>query len=96
VRLGTNLSEDEKRIMSDLLEQYSTTFSSDPGSTGLITHRVMTTDDIPVRQRPYRLPHAMRCVVKTELDKMLSGGIIEPANSPYGSPIVLIKKSDKS
>jgi hypothetical protein len=38
----------------------------------------------------------MRCVVKTELDKMLSGGIIEPANSPYGSPIVLIKKSDKS
>ena len=27
---------------------------------------------------------------------MLSSGIIEPANSPYGLPIVLIKKSDKS
>ena len=37
-------------------------------------------------------PQAMRSVVKTEIEKMLSSGITEPANSP----IVLIKKSDKS
>ncbi len=87
---------DEKQNIMDLLQQYTATLSSDPGSTNLITHKVITTDAIPVRQRPYRVPQAMRGVVKHELDKMLSTGIIEPANSPYGSPIVMVKKRDNS
>lgn len=71
-------------------------FSNEPGSTDLITHTVITVDDIPVRSRPYRVPHAMRDIVRGELDKMLAGNIIEPANSPYASPIVMVKKPDKS
>ncbi len=96
VRLGANLSAAEQQHITDLLEMYSSTLSCDPGSTNLITHKVMTTDDIPVRQRPYRVPESMKDIVKSELKKMLANDIIEPANSPYGSPIVLIRKPDNS
>ena len=56
----------------------------------------MTTDNMAVRQRPYRIPQAMRDTVKAEIDKMLKAGYIEPANSPYGSPIVMVKKTDST
>ncbi len=72
-----------------LLRKYSVVLSSEPGCTNLIKHNVLTSDDIPVRQRPYRIPQVMRDTVKAELDKMLMAGYIEPANSPYGSPIVI-------
>ena len=96
VRLGTNLSVSEKQSIAELLKSYSSTLSSKPGSTDILCHQVLTTDDIPARQRPYRVPESMQNVVKSELDSMLANDIIEPANSPYASPIVLVRKADNT
>ena len=38
----------------------------------------------------------MRDKVKTEIDNMIKAGIVEPSDSPYAAPIVLIKKKDQS
>ena len=38
----------------------------------------------------------MRDKVKTEIDNMIQAGIVEPPDSPYASPIVLINKKDQS
>ena len=36
----------------------------------------------------------MKDVIKEELQKMEEHGVIEPSNSPWASPIVLVKKKD--
>ena len=49
-----------------------------------------------IKQPPYRIPYAYREEVKQELKEMLNAGIIEESNSEWASPIVLVRKKDKS
>ena len=67
-----------------------------PGKTTLVEHDIKLTDDIPVRQRPYPAPHALRDKIKAEVDSMIKMGVIEPSDSPYASPLVIVKKPDGS
>ena len=53
----------------------------------------MTGPARPVRQPPYRLPHAYRHEVLKELEEMEESGVIE---SEWASPMVLVKKKDGS
>ena len=48
----------------------------------------------PVFVKQYPLPHAKVEVVKNEVRDMLKLGVIEPAASPFNSPIVLVNKPD--
>ncbi|XP_042230703.1 uncharacterized protein LOC121872080 [Homarus americanus] len=43
------------------------------------------------RMRPYKIPHAIRGEVNTEIADMWGAGIIEPSSSPYSTPIVVVK-----
>jgi len=36
------------------------------------------------------------CIVENELETMLKLGVIEPSNSAYASPIVIVRKPDGS
>ena len=56
----------------------------------------MTGTAKPIRLPAYRLPHAYRDEVKKELDEMLRNGVIEPSNSEWSAPIVLVPKKDGS
>lgn len=68
----------------------------DLGRTNLVRHVIDTQGATPVRQPPRRLPFHRREEVKQLLDKMLKQGIIEPAQRPWSSPIVLVPKKDGS
>ena len=48
----------------------------------------------PVKLPPYRLPHAHQETVQREIDEMLESEIIEPSQSEWSAPIVLVKKKD--
>ncbi|PNY17781.1 Ty3/gypsy retrotransposon protein [Trifolium pratense] len=48
----------------------------------------------PVNVRPYRYPHAQKLEIETQVRKLLDNGWIKPSNSPYSSPILLLKKKD--
>ena len=68
----------------------------DPAFTTLAEHKIKTGQAKPVRQPPYRLPHAYRDVVKEELHFMQENGIIEPSTRDWAAPIVLVGKKDGS
>lgn len=61
-----------------------------------ITHRVYLTDDVPVRSKPYRTPHALRQELKSQIDDLLEADIIAPSDSPYACPVILVKKKNGS
>ena len=89
---------DQSKVRS-LLRQYASVFSShegDLGCTNLISHDIPLLDDVPVRQHYRRIPPSEYEVVKEHINQLLEGQVIRESSSPYGSPIVLVKKKDGS
>ena len=50
----------------------------------------------PISVRSYQYPHFQKTKIEQQVEEMLKSGIMRPSNSPYSSPILLVKKSDGS
>ena len=96
VRINDALTDEQKREVTELLHEFSSTLTDKPGLTDLIEFSLKLTDSRPIRLRPYPLPHAKVEDVRGEIKTMLDLGVIERTDSAYGSPIVLIKKRDNT
>ena len=94
--IGRHLSKEQNDQLRKLLKQFDKVLRARPGRTSVTQHRIRTSKEKPIRQPPYRLPHAYRETVEKELKEMLEDGIIEPSESDWASPIVLVKKKDNS
>lgn len=62
----------------------------------MIEHDIRTTTETPIRLKPYPLPYAMTDQVNAEIENMIDMKVIEPSESAYSSPIVLVKKKDQA
>uniref|UniRef100_A0A8C5BVU7 Gypsy retrotransposon integrase-like protein 1 n=1 Tax=Gadus morhua TaxID=8049 RepID=A0A8C5BVU7_GADMO len=93
------LTEQEQSEVHALLQKYQTIFSThdgDLGCTNLISHEIPLLDEIPVRQRYRRIPPSEYEEVKAHIDQLLEAKVIRESNSPFASPIVLVRKKDGS
>lgn len=77
-----------------MLDEFSDVFSDLPGLTTLGVHQIKLTSDKLISTKPYQLPFSSRDTVCEEVRKILEAGVIEPSDSPYSSPIVIVKKKD--
>ena len=66
------------------------------GRTGLVKHTIDTGDQRPIQLPPSRLPITKQEIEKEEVQKMLDREVIEPCQSSYASPVVLVTKKDGS
>ena len=85
--------------MSQLLVEYQDIFakdSSDLGRTDKIKHRIDTGDTPPIKLRPRRIPIHLREEARRQTQEMLDRDIIKPSDSPWSSPVVLVKKKDNT
>ena len=96
VSMDETLVEEKKMQLKGIVSKYLTIFTDLPGTTSLAEHVIDTTTREAVRVKPYPTPYAVRETVEEEVQKMLDMGVIEPACSPYNSPVVLVKKKDNS
>ena len=97
--LTSDLTKTEYEKAEHLLTSYSEVFSNsadDIGKTDLICHEIKTTAETPVRQRAYRTSPAMRVEIQNQVDDLLRRGVIEESFSPWASPIVMVRKKDKT
>ncbi|KAL2078911.1 hypothetical protein ACEWY4_024655 [Coilia grayii] len=93
------LTASEQEQVRSLLFKYSSVFSvheGDLGCTTLMSHDIPLLDEAPVKQRYRRIPPSDYEAVKTHINQLLQTQIIRESNSPYSSPIVLVKKKDGS
>ncbi|KAK1693984.1 hypothetical protein QYE76_010681 [Lolium multiflorum] len=62
-----------------------------------IDHQIPLTQDAkPPNIRPYRMSHSQKTAVEQLIKEMLHNREIRPSRSPYSSPVLLVRKKDKS
>ncbi|XP_069106987.1 uncharacterized protein [Argopecten irradians] len=95
----TDLTDSQSNAFKGLLLEYQDTFSNssnDLGLTTLVEHTINTGSSLPIRQYPRRIPIANRKEVEQEIEDMIEKGVIEKSDSPWCSPVVLVRKKDNS
>ena len=96
VTVSSELTDTQCSVVHTLLDEFSDVLSDIPGLTTLGVHQIKLTSNQPIRTKPYPLPFISRDDVCAEVRKMLASGVIESSDSPYCSPIVIVKKKDGS
>lgn len=93
------LPEHKQEKLRSLLLGYAECFSksSKIGHTPIAQHRIITDESArPIRRSPYRVSPRERDAIRAQVEEMLRENIIKPSNSPWSSPVVLVKKKDGS
>lgn len=95
-----HLNAEEEEKITNLCLNYPEIFYLEGDKlsfTNQIKHEIKTTDSEPIFTKSYRYPQAHKQEVKSQIDKMLNQGIIQPSFSPWSSPVwVVPKKMDAS
>ena len=96
--LPDGLSPLQQQQLNELFKEFQDIFSQgddDLGNTPLLEHGIETHGP-PLRQ-PYRRQNpAVRREEMTQVQQMLSSNVIRPSNSPWASPVVMVRKKDGS
>ena len=90
-------SKGEMREITTLLVEYEDIFTQPGGKLGrtaIVRHKIDTGEAQPIKQRMRRTPHAQREIIDEEVKKMIELGVVEESDSPWSSPIVLVRKKD--
>jgi transposase InsO family protein len=96
--MDTAAAADTPPEIAALLEEYADVFrepSGLPAQRG-VKHHIELTTDRPVHRKAYRMSAAELVELKRQLGVLLEKGWIRPSNSPYGAPVLFVRKKDGS
>lgn len=83
--------------ISELLSEFPDVFDTPkelPPNRSLDHAIPLKNDSQPFKSRPYRYPHSQKSEMENQVAEMLETGIARPSNSPFASPVLLVKKKD--
>ena len=89
------LNEEQRQKLLGILERFRGVFSTgsgDYGKTPLMSFTIKTGNAEPYAARYYPIPAAYKAVVSQQVKQMQRDGIVEDANSPWSSNLVIVKK----
>jgi len=92
-----SVPEEEKRKHYEVLSTYADCISRGPwdlGSAKSVKHTIDTGSAQPIQVPPRRVPFHKRQEMHRQVEEMLEAQIIEPSESPWSSPVVLVAKPD--
>lgn len=95
----SHLEEEEQEIARDMLYDESDVFAKDEADIGCIPNlqlKIQLNDQTPVQKRYNAIPKPLYREVKEYVQNLLDHGWIRKSTSPYSSPVVCVRKKDKS
>lgn len=93
------ISDSERAKLKVLIEKYHDVFSKnayDLGSSKTDPVHIYTTTEVPVRGRAYRVPVKCQAELEKHINSLIQSERIVESNTPWTSPIVLVKKKNGS
>ncbi|GBG77420.1 hypothetical protein CBR_g23869 [Chara braunii] len=84
--------------ITELLDAYGDVFEGPHGviPDRLIRHEIILEDGaVPPRGCIYRMSEEELSVLRAQLDDLLEKGWIRPSSSPYGAPVLFVRKKNK-
>ena len=93
------LDDQQQMCLWELLWEFRDIFAlsdDEVGLTHLVEHHIDTGGAQPIKVRPRRLPLVQQEAAEQEVQTMLRTGIIEPCDSPWSAPVVMVPKKNSS
>ena len=91
----SHLSSDKRLELKQLILEYEHLFPDIPSKTDKIYHDVELIDGSkPVKQHPYRMNPVKHQILREEVQYLLDNDFIEPSQSEWSSPCILVPKPD--
>ena len=97
VALGEHLSPEQKQKVLELLRGKVQVLSKGDHDVGILNareHKIELLSDVPIYQKPRRLPEPVADEIESQCRELQLLDVIEPSRSPYSSPVVPIRKKD--
>ena len=94
---SSELTQEEQTDLFKLLSEYQDIFSKgsfDVGKTNVVQHDIKLTDQRPIKQHPRRMSDQKQQEADRQIDQLCDLGLVQPSNSAWASPIVMVKKKD--
>lgn len=98
-RLRVGGTPEQQARLGALLRQFVDVFAvrdEDLGYTDRVKHEIPLMDDKPISQPYRRIPPTQFEEVREHISGLLRKGVIHESSSSYASPVVLVRKADKS
>ena len=98
-RSSEHLNDDQKQKFLKLLHAHSDAFAEsnkDLGTCTVAVHTIDTGTSQPIKQQPRRIPFGLQKEAAEEVSSMLEKKVVRHSNSPWSSPVVLVRKKDNS
>ena len=91
----SHLSSDKRLELKKLILEYEHLFPDIPSKTDKIYHDAELIDGSkPVKQHPYRMIPVKQQILRDEVQYLLDNDFIEPSQSEWSSPCILVPKPD--
>lgn len=88
------LNDKEKQRLDEIVAMFPSSQREGLGKTSLLQHHINVGDARPIKQRYYPVSPAVEKLMYAEVDRMLSLGVVEESNSPWSSPVTVVKKTN--
>jgi hypothetical protein len=92
------LNDVQREQIKSLLRKYIGVFNWNDvrgnSTTPLTKHAIDVGNNKPFKMKQYRVPHNLKQEMENQVKSMLEKNVIRPSQSPWNSPVILVKKKN--